>query len=100
MVERDRLLGADRVEPGDVVLALAVRGLHSNGYSLVRQVFFTDAGWSLDRQVPELGRTLGEELLSPTRIYAAGLPGADRAVSRCTRSATSPAAGWPATWPG
>jgi phosphoribosylformylglycinamidine cyclo-ligase len=45
-------------------------GLHSNGYSLVRQVFLTQAGWSLDRHVDELARTLGEELLAPTRIYA------------------------------
>jgi phosphoribosylformylglycinamidine cyclo-ligase len=45
-------------------------GLHSNGYSLVRHVLLATAGWQLDRDVPELGRTLGEELLTPTRIYA------------------------------
>ena len=45
-------------------------GLHSNGYSLVRKVFLADAGWALDRHVAEFGRTLGEELLEPTRIYA------------------------------
>jgi phosphoribosylformylglycinamidine cyclo-ligase len=45
-------------------------GLHSNGYSLVRHVLLSKAGWALDRDVPELGRTLGEELLEPTRIYA------------------------------
>jgi len=45
-------------------------GLHSNGYSLVRHVLLATAGWSLDRSVDELGRTLGEELLEPTRIYA------------------------------
>jgi phosphoribosylformylglycinamidine cyclo-ligase len=45
-------------------------GLHSNGYSLVRHVLLKTAGWALDRDVPELGRTLGEELLEPTRIYA------------------------------
>jgi phosphoribosylformylglycinamidine cyclo-ligase len=45
-------------------------GLHSNGYSLVRHVFFQRAGWSLDREVPELGGTLGEVLLTPTRVYA------------------------------
>ena len=71
VVERDRILGADRVEPGDVVLALESDGLHSNGYSLVRRVFFAKAGWQLDRHVPELGTTLGEELLTPTRIYTA-----------------------------
>jgi phosphoribosylformylglycinamidine cyclo-ligase len=69
VVEHDRILGAQRVEAGDVVVALASSGLHSNGYSLVRQVFLERAGWSLDRYVPELGRSLGAELLEPTRIY-------------------------------
>ncbi len=49
---------------------MASSGLHSNGYSLVRHVLLEQAGWALDRDVPELGRTLGEELLEPTRIYA------------------------------
>ena len=70
VVERDRLLGPDRVVPGDVLLAMASSGLHSNGYSLVRHVLLDQARWSLDRHVPELGRTLGEELLQPTKIYA------------------------------
>lgn len=72
VVEADDLLGAGRVRPGDVVVAMAASGLHSNGYSLVRHVLLSEAGagWSLNRHVPELGRTLGEELLEPTRIYA------------------------------
>ncbi len=75
VVEADRLLGPARVRPGDVALAVASSGLHSNGYSLVRHVLLAPpdaggAGWALDRQVDELGRTLGEELLEPTRIYA------------------------------
>jgi phosphoribosylformylglycinamidine cyclo-ligase len=70
VVERDRILGAERVRPGDLVLALESSGLHSNGYSLVRHVLLSGQGWSLDRHVPELGRTLGEELLEPTRVYA------------------------------
>lgn len=69
VVEADRVLGADRIRSGDVVIAMAASGLHSNGYSLVRHVFFERAGWELDREVPEFGRTLGEELLEPTRIY-------------------------------
>jgi phosphoribosylformylglycinamidine cyclo-ligase len=68
VVEADRLLGPGRVRPGDVVIAMEASGLHSNGYSLVRHVLLNTAGWSLDRQVDELGRTLGEELLEPTRI--------------------------------
>ena len=70
VVEAADLLGPGRVRPGDVVVAMEASGLHSNGYSLVRHVLLTRAGWSLDRHVDELGRTLGEELLEPTRIYA------------------------------
>lgn len=69
VVEADALLGSNRVREGDVVLAMAASGLHSNGYSLARHVFFTQAGWTVDRHVDELGRTLGEELLEPTRLY-------------------------------
>jgi phosphoribosylformylglycinamidine cyclo-ligase len=70
VVERDAILGPDRVRPGDVAIAMASSGLHSNGYSLVRHVLLREAGWQLDREVAELGRTLGEELLEPTRIYS------------------------------
>ena len=69
VVEADQLLGPERVRAGDVLVALGSSGLHSNGYSLVRKVVSV-AGWSLDRHVDELGRTLGEELLEPTRVYA------------------------------
>lgn len=72
VVEYDQILGAERVWAGDLVLGMASSGLHSNGYSLVRKVI-AEAGWALDRQVPELGRTLGEELLTPTRVYAKDL---------------------------
>jgi phosphoribosylformylglycinamidine cyclo-ligase len=70
VVEADLLLGPERVRAGDVIIGMASSGLHSNGYSLVRRVI-NHAGWALDRQVSELGRTLGEELLEPTRVYAA-----------------------------
>jgi phosphoribosylformylglycinamidine cyclo-ligase len=70
VVEAADLLGPGRVRRGDAVIAMRSSGLHSNGYSLARHVFFTGAGWRLDRDVPELGRTLGEELLEPTRVYA------------------------------
>jgi phosphoribosylformylglycinamidine cyclo-ligase len=72
VVEYDDVLGPHRVVAGDVVVALASSGLHSNGYSLVRSVFAA-AGWALDRDVPEFGRTLGQELLEPTRVYARDL---------------------------
>ena len=70
VVEKSKILGAQRVRAGDAVIAMAASGLHSNGYSLVRHVLLEQAGWSLDRHVDELGRTLGEELLEPTKIYA------------------------------
>ena len=70
LVEADELLGPDRVREGDVLIAMASSGIHSNGYSLVRKVLNV-AGWGLERQVDELGRTIGEELLEPTRVYAA-----------------------------
>lgn len=70
VVEADRLLGADRIREGDAVIAMASSGLHSNGYSLVRHVLLERAGLTLDTRIEELGRTLGEELLEPTRIYS------------------------------
>jgi phosphoribosylformylglycinamidine cyclo-ligase len=71
VVNADAVLGPDRVRPGDVLIALASSGLHSNGYSLVRHVLLELGGLALDA-VPDAlgGRTLGDELLEPTRIYA------------------------------
>ncbi|GGS96610.1 phosphoribosylformylglycinamidine cyclo-ligase [Planobispora rosea] len=69
VVEADAMLGQQRVREGDVVLALASSGVHSNGYSLVRHIIAL-AGLSLEQEVAEFGRTLGEELLEPTRIYS------------------------------
>lgn len=90
VVEHADLLGAHRVRAGDAVVALASSGLHSNGYSLVRRVV-AGAGWALGRHVEEFGRTLGEELLTPTRVYAGDLlallrtPGSDvHALSHVT----------------
>jgi phosphoribosylformylglycinamidine cyclo-ligase len=94
VVEAERLLGPGRVRPGDAVIAMEASGLHSNGYSLVRHVLLGaseagGAGWALDRQVPELGRALGEELLEPTRIYAkACLELADRTATHAMSHVT------------
>ena len=70
VVEADSILGPDCVRPGDVVVAMGSSGLHSNGYSLVRHVLLDSARMPLDGHVEEFGRTLGEQLLEPTRIYA------------------------------
>jgi phosphoribosylformylglycinamidine cyclo-ligase len=69
VVERDRIVNGRAIRPGDVVLGLASTGLHSNGYSLVRKVVFDHAALKVNDFVPELSRTVGEELLEPTRIY-------------------------------
>ena len=69
VVEADRLLGADRVAIGDVVVALGSSGLHSNGFSLVRRLI-SAAGLDLEAPRAELGQPLGAELATPTRIYA------------------------------
>ncbi len=70
IVEADDILGPDRVRPGDVVIGMGASGLHSNGYSLVRHVLLDIGRLPLDGHVEEFGRTLGEELLEPCRIYA------------------------------
>jgi phosphoribosylformylglycinamidine cyclo-ligase len=70
VVEADQVLGPHRVRKGDLVVAMASSGLHSNGYSLVRHVLLHGARLRLDAFVDELDRPLGEELLVPTRIYA------------------------------
>ncbi|MEB3370174.1 phosphoribosylformylglycinamidine cyclo-ligase [Saccharopolyspora mangrovi] len=69
VVEADGMLGPDKVRPGDVVIAMGSSGLHSNGYSLARHVLLDLARMPLDGHVEEFGRTLGEEMLEPTRIY-------------------------------
>ncbi|MDN3017400.1 phosphoribosylformylglycinamidine cyclo-ligase [Paenibacillus sp. BSR1-1] len=64
--EKSKLINGEAIKPGDVLIGLASSGIHSNGYSLVRKVF---NNWSLIEFVDELGCTLGEELLKPTKIY-------------------------------
>ena len=68
MVDRQKILDNSSMEPGDVVIAIPSSGVHSNGFSLVRRVFDIEHG-ALDKVYQELGRTLGETLIEPTRIY-------------------------------
>ncbi len=68
-VARDRILDGRSIRPGDVLVGLPSMGLHTNGYSLARRVLLDEAKLPLNRRMPELGRTLGEELLAPHRCY-------------------------------
>ena len=70
VVSKKKLLGPRRVKVGDRILGVASTGLHSNGYSLARRVFEQEMGLGYDSVVPELGKTVGEALLVPTKIYA------------------------------
>jgi phosphoribosylformylglycinamidine cyclo-ligase len=72
VVEESEILRPERVETGDVVIAMRSSGLHSNGYSLVRHVLLGAGRMRLDTVIEDFGRqrTLGEELLTPTKIYA------------------------------
>ena len=68
-VRRRDIIDGSRICPGDVILGLPSTGLHTNGYSLARKVLLEKAGFKLTQKVPELGWTLGEELLAPHRCY-------------------------------
>lgn len=67
--EKAKIINGSEIQPGDVLIGLASSGIHSNGYSLVRKLFFEKANMQLTDYVEELGCTLGEELLRPTKIY-------------------------------
>ena len=69
LVPKDRVINGAVVTPGDVILGLSSTGLHSNGYSLARKVVFDKMGFQTDSYVDALGKTIGEELLTPTHIY-------------------------------
>jgi len=78
LAENEELLDGSEIAVGHQLIGIASSGLHSNGYSLVRKIFFEGLKMSVKEYVPDFGRTLGEELLEPTRIYS-------RAISNLRR---------------
>jgi len=79
VAEKSKIIDGSGICPGDVMLGIPSTGLHSNGYSLVRKIFFENAGYGVETYIDELGRTLGEELIEPTKIYVGQvLPFIDR----------------------
>jgi phosphoribosylformylglycinamidine cyclo-ligase len=70
VVDRPKIIDGKAIKPGDAIIGLASTGLHSNGYSLARRVFFDKAKLTVSSRLPDLDRSLGELLLAPTRIYA------------------------------
>ncbi|MDY6295725.1 MAG: phosphoribosylformylglycinamidine cyclo-ligase [Schwartzia succinivorans] len=68
-VEKSEIITSERVKEGDIILGLPSSGLHSNGFSLVRKIVFELKGFKGDEYIEELGKTIGEELLTPTRLY-------------------------------
>jgi phosphoribosylformylglycinamidine cyclo-ligase len=73
MADNQQLLDGSEIAVGYQLIGIGSSGLHSNGYSLVRQIFFDELKMSVDVHVEEFGRTLGEELLEPTRIYSTAI---------------------------
>ena len=69
VVEKSKMITGDKVAVGDVLLGLPSSGVHSNGFSLVRKICFDAMGFTVNTPIPEFGKTLGEELITPTRLY-------------------------------
>ena len=73
IAEKSQLVTGEKIQSGDVLIGLPSSGIHSNGYSLVRKIFFEDHSFTGESELPELDTTLGEELLIPTKIYVNAL---------------------------
>ena len=69
VVEREKIIDGKKVSNGDIAIGLTSTGLHSNGFTLARQVLFEQEGWTGETELPELDRPLGDILLEPTKIY-------------------------------
>lgn len=69
VVDKEKIITGSKIKEGDIILGLPSSGVHSNGYSLVRKIIFEKENMSIDKYIEELGTTIGEELLKPTRIY-------------------------------
>ena len=69
VAERSKMITGEKVKAGDILLGLPSSGVHSNGFSLVRKICFDVMKFTVDTMIPEFGCTLGEKLLTPTRLY-------------------------------
>lgn len=69
IADKSKLVTGQNIQAGDILLGISSNGIHSNGYSLVRKVLLEKGGLKLDQHIDQLGHTLGEELLRPTKIY-------------------------------
>lgn len=69
VVDKEKIITGETIKDGDILVGLPSNGIHSNGYSLVRKLFFDKLGYTTDQYIEALGCRLGEELLKPTRIY-------------------------------
>ena len=70
IVDKEKIITGDAIKEGNAIIGIPSSGIHSNGYSLVRKIFFEKMGYTVDTHIDELGETLGDTLLRPTRIYA------------------------------